>query len=610
MADIQLTINNVTKSFDLAIQEGRKSISIAPESLIPVRALSNVPGYGDLAPDKALAFAQETWRGGMGQKDRFLYGDMYADGRNIDTREPNQIFLGPLINSMTIGDTIIGFEFFENREYAYSTTKVYKLNEAGTSWSTVLTIGADTIEHLCQYDGYLYVGLTTGKYYYSDTGESGSWTQCTLDNSVAHYFTVAPSFSASKDLLVLAKRPNIVRTSISPRNGGSGWCDPPYYIGEESSDITSLFVLSGTLFIGKTDGFYALGVDGRPVPLTPEFREKKNSTNFKYHTNWQGIFYGSVAGDIMEIIGGSSSLFNIDYMGPLERSPELAMTGSVKGITRDDKNLYAVLLVGSDYIIYTGRERRDDMYGLRWEWVPYIYLGTTACGAIKSMQRSEANPRLWFAYGTNVAYAILSRSPNFPLGDSNYRFCSQGYLVTSYFDASYDTWLKMFYQLWIIASNLTSSINVKVYYQADTQTDWTQLATVTTNGVKMVNFNPISCNKIRLKLELNSDNSAKTPILTKFILRGLLQPELTRTVDFIVILSQSDTRKPSTDLAFLESGRTTIAPILLKDLRYNISRYIAFLPTSPAEVEIVDEAYTQPVYGARIQAQQLNWAPD
>ena len=610
MADISLTIGAVTKSFNLAIKEKQKMFSVQEEPIVPVKALSDVPSYGDLPPDKILAFVQNNWRGGMGQKDRFNIMDMYADGQSIDTREPNQIILGPKINtSGAIAATIVFLDFFESREYAASTRYVYKLSADKTTWVEVLDVGAgDTIEGVGHYDGYIYAALTTGKYYYSNTGENAAWTQSTLDNAVMHEVCVAPSFSGTKDVLVLAKRPNEIRTAIAPLNGEAGWIDPPYYVGDENSNITSVFVLNGTLFIGKTDGLYALPVDGRPV-LVISYKEQKDSTNFAYHTNWQGVFYGSGAGDILEIIGGSSSVFSIDYMGPLERSPELATIGSIKGITSDDKNIYAVFLVGSNYIIYAGRERRDDKHGLRWEWTPYIFLSTNACGAIKVMQRSGDSPLLWFAYGTNMAYAILPKSPSLPLGDTAYRFCAQGHLITSYFDAGYDTWAKILYQLWSIVENLAAGITVVVTYQADTGGSWLALTTITSNGVQSVDLASLSCKKVRLKLELNSGTNTVTPIVREFIYRGVLQPEKTRMLDFVVALGQSQSRKPSSDLAFLETGRTATAPITLKDLRFGTTRYITFLPNSPAELETTDEVSKQPSYIAGIRAQQLNWSP-
>lgn len=610
MADVSLTIGSTTKLFDLAIEEGRKLFSTQEEPIIPAKASSDVPSYGDLTPEKILAFMQNNWRGGMGQKNRFNVVDMYDDGQNIDTREPNQIILGPLITSTTgIAVAIIAADFFENREYVASTRYVYKLNAGSTAWVEVLDVGAgDTIECLNHYDGYIYAGLTTGGYYYSDTGENAAWTQSTLSNAVMHEVCVAPPFSGTKDILVLATRPNILRTSISPLNGGTAWLDPPYYIGDENSDITSMFILNGMLFIGKEDGLYVLPPDGRPVPLL-SYREQREPTNFAHFTNWQGIQYVNAAGDMLEIIGSSSSLFSIDYMGPLQHSPELNTIGIVKSITSDDKNIYALLSIGSSYIIYAGRERRDSVYGLRWEWTPYISLGTNACSTIRVMQRDNTNPKLWFGYGNAMSYVILSRSPNLPLGDWNYRFTTQGYLITSYFDKGYDTWSKILYQLWTLTQNLATGITIVVYYEKDTETSWNSLATITANGVQSVDLASINCNRIRLKIELNSDDSTKTPILELFIYLGVLQPEMTKTLDFTIVLGQSDLRKPSTDLSFLEGGRSATAPITLKDLRFGTTKYITFLPNSPMEIEGVDEVSKQPSYRARILAQQLNWTP-
>uniref|UniRef100_A0A6M3J6K8 Uncharacterized protein n=1 Tax=viral metagenome TaxID=1070528 RepID=A0A6M3J6K8_9ZZZZ len=610
MSDIRMTIGATTKDFNLAVENRQKLFNIREEPIVPIKSLSDIPSYGDLPPEKILAFVQNNWRGGMGQKDRFITPDMFADGQSIDTREPNQIILGPLINTIGAVAATVSYQlFFEDREYAASTRYVWKLSADNTTWTQVLDVGAgDTIECMGHYDGYIYVGLTTGLYYYSNTGESGAWTQYTTDaNGIMHEVCVAPSFSSTKDILVLAQRPNIVRTTISPLNAGAGWLDPPYYIGDEYSNITSLFVLNGTLFIGKEDGLYALPVDGRPIKVL-DYSAQKSSTNFAYHTNWQGITYINAADDILEIIGGSGSVYSIDYVGPLHKSPELATIGSVKGIASDDKNIYAVYLVGSNYIIYAGRERRDERYGLRWEWTPHIYLSTNACGSIQVAQRTSASPKLWFAYGTNMANAILAKAPNLPLGDSAYRFCAQGYLITSYFDAGYDTWQKLFYQLWTVAENLSAShITITVTYQKDTDSSWSALATVTSNGVQSVDLSALAGKKFRLKFQLDSDDSTITPILREFIYRGILQPEITRTLDFTIVLEQSTSRKVSSDLSFLEDGRTATSPITLKDLRFGTTKYVTFLPNSPMEVEVMDEVTKQPSYRARILAQQLNW---
>ena len=152
MSDISITIGSTTKLFDLAIENKQKLFSTREEPIIPIKALSDMPSYGDLPPEKILAFVQNNWRGGMGQKERFSIMDMYAEGRSIDTREPHQVILGPLINtSGAIAATIVHLLLFESREYAASTTKVYKLDADKAGWTEVLDVAtdySDTIECL------------------------------------------------------------------------------------------------------------------------------------------------------------------------------------------------------------------------------------------------------------------------------------------------------------------------------------------------------------------------------------------------------------------------------------------------------------------------------
>ncbi|KKN01400.1 hypothetical protein LCGC14_1128140 [marine sediment metagenome] len=596
MSDIALTIGSTTKHFDLAVQDKAKMLAITEEPIIPIRSLADVPSYGDLPPDKILAFVQNNWRGGMGQKNHFNIMDMFADGQNINTRNPNEIKLGPLIvTAGGIAATILYLYLWGDEEYAASSSKVYRWNGT-TAWVEVLDTGG-VIKAITSYDEYIIVAVEDSDYFVSTSGDSASWSNPGLSNQDADQLVVAPSFTATKDILVKGEESNEIRTAIDPFTGA--WTDPPTYVGDEGSNLTGLFVLNGTLFIGKTDGLYALPPDGRPV-LVISFKEQKNTTNFKYHTNWQGIEYVSANDDILELLSTSGITMRVDYMGPLGLSPELEVTGTIKGIANDGKNLYAIFLIGSNYIIYAGRERFDVKYGLRWEWIPFVHLGTNVCAALKVMQRSGAGAKLWFAYGTNMAYVSLPE-------DSTHRYATQGYLTTTYFTAGYDTWQKIFYQLWSIAKNLTATINIKVYYMKDTQTSWTLLTTIVTSGVKSVNLAGLSCKKIRLKLELNTDDATKSPVLQQFIYRGILQPEQTRTLDITVILAQSDSRKPSSDLSFLEGGRTATAPITLKDLRFGTTKYIMYLPNSPTEIEVIDDVSNQPSYRARIQAQVLNW---
>ena len=610
MSDISLTINNTIKNFDLAKDEhGKKAIMIREDPVVPIRALSNIPKYGDLPADKVLAFDQSTWRGGIGQQDHYQIDDLYSDGQTIDTREPNKMFLGPSLNN-TVDNTHILYNFtiFNNFVYAINDYGVWKYTEVSPNNTWTLVLSNIHVSCLCVYDSHLYAGLYIGKYFWSADG--ASWTQTTLANSDAVIkFIVAPPFSGTQDVLVLAQLTNVIRTCVDPtNNAGVGWTNPPYYIGDSSSDITGMFILAGELYIGKWDGLYFLDSTGTTTRMVSDIADQ-NSMNWAQSTNLQGVIYTTFDDSILEIIGSSSTSLSLSLVGPFYLNREMSNIGRVTGLTSDSVYLYATIYFDSTNTtaVYVGHERTDDVYGLRWEWTPLFYSPTYVINAPMVIQKVNAAPILWLCGGSGAKFITLPKTVN-PLGYSFYTFNTQGYLITSYFDAGYDIWNKIYFQLWTMASNLdTTHQYIKIYYEKDTDSSWTLAVTLTTNGISFTNLTSISCQRIRLKIELDSDNPLKTPILNEFILRGVLQPELIRTLDLTVILDQAPSRKVSLDMAFLESGRVSTTPIKLIDLRFNTTKYIVFMPSSPMEIEVLDEAGGQPSYQARIQAQVINW---
>ncbi len=589
MADISITIGAETKVFDLAKDENRKKKWAVSEQPI----------------NEVTPFTQVNWQGGMGQE---LFNrpesmdDMYEDGLGIDTRQENQIILGPLITEVDPSDTILGFAMFADREYCYSNTKVYRRNAGGTTWDTVLTPADPGIKCLGVYDDYIFCGTDDANYYYSSTGSSGAWTLCTLDNSTAHFFTVAPALSGTKDVFVLSTIINEVRTTLLPLNAAGPWLDPPYYVGDITNTTNSLFVFNGDVFVGKENGLYLI-LNGKPLPLI-SIAEKVSSDNFKYWTgDYNSSMYLSLYDDILEL----DSSYRIRFISPLSRFP-LTSTATIQGLASDTNNLYVAFKVGSTYIIYAGRERRNDVYGLRWEWTPLVNLGTNAITCMKVM-KSGTNSLLWFSYGTSVGYIILANNPDYPLGDSACRFATGGYLITSYFDANHAEWSKVFYQLWTIARRLTADIKVEVYYELDASGSWTLLATATSAGVKTTDVTTITGYKVRLKIVLITNSNTTTPVVEMVSLRSMMKPELSRMLDFTLILGQSSSRKPSSDLTFLRGGRTSTSLVTIKDLRFGTTRYVTFLAGSPIEIETYDEAARQPSFQARIVAQELDYSP-
>jgi hypothetical protein len=501
---------------------------------------------------------------------------------------------------------------------------IYRLNEAEDGWVVVFDLMdiidplVDMFTDMIVYDGCIIAGCYVYNYWYSATGDDGEWTHCTLDNSIAWHFCIAPPFTGTKDIL-LASFANQLRSTIDATNAAvPGWSDPQYYIGEDTSYITSIMILNGMPFIGKEDGLWYLRVDSddeiMPQQMLPEFRTQRSLLNFAQNISWQASLYFSLLNDLAEL----TSQYEFGYVGPWGLFPELGLIGEIVGLANDAKNIYAIVRNTTTssptvyYQIYAGREHDDEVYGLRWEWTPIAFLDTGFALAAMVSQRSAESRKLWFGYEAiglcaNITHLILS---DHPLSETDYVFSPQGYLITSWFDANYEIWEKMFYKLWIKSSQCEDGVSIKVYYQKDEDTEWSDvIATVEDNGVQEFSLPPLYCKRIRLKFELNTNNSSKTPILEQFILRGYVQPETISTIDFIVLLESTNMRKVSSDLAFLRSGRKSDEPIKLTDLRFKTTRYVIFLPGSPTEVELIHEPSKQPSYGARLRVQELSWEP-
>jgi hypothetical protein len=603
MADISITINSEERLFNLLAQEGRKLWNVTEEPIVPIANAYETPGFENLPPERILTWSSDDFSGGMGQWKQ-EDTDRYALGEGIHTMHRHLAFLRPqVIDHTTQASGWSGSILFKNREYfAAGDGKIFRLSTDKLSYEQVYTIA---VPFACfgTYDGYLLVCSVGLNYAYSATGDVGSWVYNETNGVEAHGFLSIPPFEGSKSVLVAFKRPNIIRTTLDCVNGP--W-SLPSYIGDTGDNITTIFGNNGKLLIGKGDGLYWLPADGVPISYLPEFQNKRSASNFKHMTQWQSGLYFSLAEDIGEL----TSNLEFDIMGPIGKADgELSLNGICIGLSSDLNYIYALMKEGTNYNIYAGRERRTLRYGLRWDWQMLLTI-TDQPTIFKVMQREGENAKLWFNHGIYLSYIVLSSNP---LLDTNCTFVlGNGYLTTSWYDANYSVWNKLFYKLWVKARKLVQSKQyIHVYYQTEQsdEDEWVEIAEVHEDGVSMFDFTPVQAKFIRLKFVLTTTEVASTPVLEQFILRGILQPESTRVLDFVVALEQSSTRKPSDDLSFLRGAREVEYPILIKDLRLGTIWYTTFLPSTPVEMETTDPVKKQTMFGARIRAQEISWKP-
>lgn len=604
--DIKLTIDGTEKELNLVRERGKKAWRVVEVPRRLTAGGGDVLNYSSLEADKELVFAQNNWQGGFGQGN-FRDPDRYSDGQSIDTTLQGKFILGPEIQTTTasgggnLGEAVVDFCYFGSALYCATTTKVWKWNTGTSVWDNQETFAGETISQLHSFGGYLFVALgSSTAYEYSSDGSS--FTTATMTDCYADYFLTSTAGSGSTQILWKVKTPNELASHSTGLNG-TDWSSV-YYVGDTGANITRIMLLNDNLLVGREDNLYHLDSEGVTHPLMPELINAQSSVNFKHVCNWQASLYFSVGSRVGEI----TSYNSIDLMGPLAGIEELEMTGECCGLSSDRDWIYCFIDDGTNTTCYKGREIREGGE-LKWQWCPWIALSTNACDAAYVCQLSGENTKLWFGYGNNAAYVILSDNP---LADSNYKFAAQGHLITGWYDANFRTWDKLVQSI-VMENRGSMSANIKVtpYLEADEAGSYTQIGSAAYTAAaaptkKYLTAN-VSYNKIRYKIQLDTNDDTKTPIVKLFSANGQLRPEKVKLYDFIVDVSSNRTRPSSTIRTFLEGGRDSTSLVTLTD-RFGTDHYVVFLPGYPEEMEVVDEVTKQSTVALHVIAMKVDWS--
>jgi hypothetical protein len=304
----------------------------------------------------------------------------------------------------------------------------------------------------------------------------------------------------------------------------------------------------------------------------------------------------------------------IDFMGPLTEIDDIGKVGTCVGLTADKDFIYAAFDEGTNTIIYKGREitRTIGNYEtLRWEWCPFIFLSTNACSSITVCQHSASDRRLWFGYGANAGFVILSDDP---VADSDYRYTSSGFVRIPYIYGTDQYWDKIFHSVITETANCSSTITVRPYYRKDTDTSVSALtAAITTNGTVKTNLSVtttgiVSAKRIQFELDLATTDSAISPECRFFQVRGTEKPEEVRIHESVYSLGTSPAETAKTLRDYLRGGRTSTSLIKFADLRYGQKTsgtttgdyvWVSMMPSYPQEIEVSHGKNEMPELGLK-----------
>jgi hypothetical protein len=563
-----------------------------------------------------LKFIQDNWIGGHGQYD-FNVRDKYFEGQSIDTTLDGRLILGPEIMEVKENDASnieapVMFCWYPTCANFYCATaaKVYVYDATNVDFVAMNASPANCTD-MKVHNKILYLARgSAGAYQWSDDGTDFQATD--LTTNVITKFMTAPNPAGTSDVLWGAKLPNELYSTTDGRsaaNSGVEWSSAAY-IGDTASNINNIILINDNLLIGREDGLYHYDSAGGTHQLMPDLRWVRSSDNFKYITDWQtGIYFSLLRG-----MGEITSYNSYEPMGPLTLIDDIGKLGDVVGLASDRDFIYAAIDEGTNTIIYKCRERRTSQ-GLRWEYCPFVFLGTNSCNALAVCQHSSTDRRLWFGYGNNAAYVKLSDNP---LADSNFRYCANGWLRTSYEKGS-NPYFGQIWQTVITQTNgCTVNQTVTIKYRENTEANATTATdTIVSNGVNKTDFySPVNCERIQFELHLASAVNTASPQVSYFEVQGTEQPTCVRTHEVVYKLGDTPTKRSKTIRDFFRKGRTSKTFIKFADLRYKESVtgdypndfvYCVMETGYPQEIEIKQDKTKQPEIGIKVRLREIDY---
>lgn len=570
-----------------------------------------------------LLFSQNNWLGGHGSHVR-KSSDVYYEGQNIDTTQPGKAFLAPAITEVKENDATdldsppLGFFWAESagKWLCWTTSKVYIY---GTTWTAATTAVAGVLD-MVELNGIVYAALgASTKYYYSSDGDT--WTQNDLTDGFANGFLLAPNPDGSTKTLWKFKTPNELSNTSDGRTtaaGGVQWASPTY-IGETANNIISIFLSADKIYIGKEDSLFWVDSLGNAHDELPgELKINHSTDNFKFITNWQTSTYFS----LQRSGGEMTTSGTYRPVSPLTDIDDIGKIGDTLGMSADRDWIYWAIDEGTNSVIYKGRENYTDEK-LRWEWCPWIFLSTTVTGALRVAQHSTTDRRLWFRYGANTGYVVLSENP---LADSTARFATSGWLRMSYTYGTNPIWDKLWQSAVLEVERVASGAKtaassgetVALSYRDDQDTTATTvISAATTVGVYETNFSSALNNKrIQFQLDLASDTNTATPVVNYFQAKGVEKPTSVRIHEATYYLGDTPYDRVKTIKSLFETARTSTTLIKFADLRFGQSTagtasgdyvWCVMMPGYPKFIEVKHEKGRQPELAVQTRLQEVSF---
>jgi hypothetical protein len=442
---------------------------------------------------------------------------------------------------------------FNSVLYAMVDDTLFKYDSANEQFDTVGTItGSGNVTSLAVFGPTLYFGRDSGNYTTMNTSEA---------------FTAAGTtgklFLEYKGFLYRATGVSLYYTS-----DGTNWTGP-FTFGGSNVAIRGMAGMGDSLYVA-TDKALMRFAPGDVVEEVTRFGAE-DSTNGQDMIEYQGRIY----------IPMNGRLFRFDPSGQLQdiwitREDDLPASriGKIGALTRMNNWLVAMILSPT-----SGQRPTLWMYQEEgWHFLAYTPSVTTQPDtAPHGLYYDRGTSRLWFTYGgVYTMFVDIDDYTLNPFTNTSYLYQPFGWLEQDRFYGGLYLVDKDFESVTIVGDNLSTNVNVKVYWQDEGSTAWELLGTADSDGEELrwsTHSTRPQGKWIKLGLLLSTNDADETPRVRAVIVKYLPMVN-DRVRDTITLALKSNIQMPDGDpddytlaqqLTHVESMIESVIPIIYTD---------------------------------------------
>lgn len=400
-----------------------------------------------------------------------------------------------------------------------------------------VTVAADITDvEVMNEIAYLALGDSTNVRRFREYNNAGVWTLDNADDGTNKATFLAVQTEGNKVFLYRTNNDTVTFSRAEKQAWGTNLTfDTAQPVGDNSFLITGLEIYDDAPHIGKENGIYRVAnsiATLLPVPIdtAPDLNNGQRlrgwNTNlyFPFLDGWERL-YGRTVDDIGP---------NRDYGYPDGRRGKVS-------------DFVPVLQYG--FVAWDGGDQAAQKSAVLATITPgggwhELFGGAVANRRIRNLfyqnVPGQVNNKLWFSYGSDLAYLWMPNTAQNPLNDGYMLYHPFGYWVSSWIDFDTEELQHFFDELRLFSRSLSLGVSgeVDVDYQLDDATDasaWVNLGIFSTSPLQTRSFADTAKGR-RLRLRLRSKvRDVRTPmVINKLELRGVQMNEVLYdyTIDF------------------------------------------------------------------------------